>query len=428
VQSLAPAERCAARRGRLASLLPGTRLVVPAGRPAQRGNGQDLRFRAGSDYVYLTGDGTAGGVLVLDESGEATLYLDPPSGRADLRFFADYHHGEFWVGRRPELDDVEAALGLRCRPLAELDLSDVSRTRVRRGLDATVDSAVPFGNTFPDRELRAVLSELRLFKDPWEIDQIEEAVAVTMRGFEDVARALPTWHSERDAEVAFLARARREGNDSAFNPIAAAGAHATTLHWTRNDGPLRAGDLLLLDAGAESRTLYAADLTRTYPVGGTFSPAQRQMLDLVNAAQDAALAAVQPGRPYSDMRKAVGEVMADGLAEWGLLPADAGEDGLHRRFTICGPGHMLGLDVHDCGDARAATYLDGTFAPGHVLTVEPGLYFQADDLSLPEELRGIGVRVEDDVVVTETGHRNLSQDLPRRADDVEEWMARVRSD
>jgi len=109
------------------------------------------------------------------------------------------------------------------------------------------------------------------------------------------------------------------------------------------------------------------------------------------------------------------------------VPVDADEDDLHRRFTICGPGHMLGLDVHDCGNARAERYLDGVLEPGHLLTVEPGLYFQADDLMLPEELRGIGGRVEDDVVVTETGYRNLSKDLPRRADDVEEWLANLQT-
>jgi Xaa-Pro aminopeptidase len=286
-----------------------------------------------------------------------------------------------------------------------------------------VDAFVAVEDPFPDRELKAVLAELRLFKDAWEVEQIEAAVAVTMDGFADVARAIPTAVGERQIEVAFVSRARLEGNDSAFNPIAAAGPHATTLHWTRNDGPLRAGDLLLLDAGAESRTLYAADLTRTYPVSGTFTAAQRRMVELVNDAHEAALDAIAPGRPFGDFRAAVYAVMAEGLADWGLVPGEP--DDLHRRFTICGPGHMLGLDVHDCSDARATTYLEGTLRPGHVLTVEPGLYFQADDLTLPEELRGIGVRVEDDVVVTETGYRNLSQDLPRRADDVEEWLANL---
>jgi Xaa-Pro aminopeptidase len=375
-------------------------------------------------------------VLVLTPDGEghvATVYLEPPFGRGDLSFFNDYLRGDFWVGGRPSLGEVEEALGVAARPLDELrnDLQADVQTRVVRRIDPNLDALLEASDPYPDRELVAALSELRLVKDAWEVEQIEAAVAATVRGFEDVARALPGCvgeRGERCAEAAFLGRARRDGNDSAFNPIAAAGPHATTLHWTRNDGPLLDGDLLLLDAGVESETLYAADLTRTYPIGGVFSAVQRRMLELVNAAHDAALEAVAPGRPFRDFHRAVAAVMADGLADWGLVPEGAEEDDLHRRFTICGPGHMLGLDVHDCANARAATYLDGVLEPGNVLTVEPGLYFQADDLLLPEELRGIGVRVEDDVVVTKTGCRNLSEELPRRADGVEEWLAKLQTE
>jgi Xaa-Pro aminopeptidase len=427
-QALAPADRCAARRRELAARVAGDRVVVPAGRPARRGNGQEFRFRAESDYVYLTGDATAGGVLVIDPDGDATLYLDPPLGRGDLRFFNDYEHGDFWVGGRPALTDVEAALGLCCRPANRLrdDLGrDVSRTRLARGIDAGVDALVEAGDPFPDRELRALVSELRLVKDAWEVEQIEAAIATTIRGFADVAHGLSAFDGERRVETAFLARARSDGNDAAFNPIAAAGVHATTLHWMRNDGPLRSGELLLLDAGAESPTLYAADLTRTYPVCGTYSEPQRRMIELVNDAIDGALEAVAPGRPFRDFHRAVAATMAKGLADWGLVPVGAAEDDLHRRYTVCPPGHMLGLDVHDCPHARAGTYLDGVLEPGHVLTVEPGLYFQPNDLTLPEELRGVGVRIEEDVVVTETGCRNLSAMLPRRADDVEAWIARL---
>jgi len=233
--------------------------------------------------------------------------------------------GDFWVGGRLALEEVEEALGVCSRPLDQLrnDLTGEVRTRVARGIDPEVDALVEAGDTFPDRELRAVLSEIRLVKDEWEVEQIEAAVAASVRGFEDVARAIPNFvgeRGERQIEVAFLARARRDGNDSAFNPIAAAGPHATTLHWIRNDGPLLRGDLLLLDAGVESETLYAADLTRTYPVNGTFSGVQRRMLELVNRAHDAALEAVAPGRPFRDFHLAVATVMAEGLADWGSCP------------------------------------------------------------------------------------------------------------
>ena len=437
VRALAPSDRCSKRRALLSSLVPGDRVVVPSGRAAKRGNGQDVRFRPASDHVYLTGQAAAGAVLVLEPDGSehnATLYLDPPTSRDRREFFSDVARGELWVGARPSLAAVEEALGVECRPFGELEasLSPGVTTRVLRGLDEAVDSLVAVDDSFPDRELRAFLSELRLVKDEWEIRQIEDAVAATHAGFEDVVRELPGAlgpGGERRIESVFLRRARLDGNDAAFNPIVAAGSHATTLHWTRNDGALTAGDLLLLDAGAESHTLYAADLTRTFPLSGSFSEVQRRALDLLNDAHEAALAAIAPGRSFRDFHHAAAEVVSAGLADWGVLPAGRNRrSGFYRRFTICGTGHMLGLDVHDCAHARAATYLDGELRAGHVLTVEPGLYFQQDDLTVPEELRGIGLRVEDDVVVTETGVRVLSDRLPRRPADLEIWMAGLHSE
>ena len=426
----------ARRRERLSRMLPGERLVVPSGRAPQRGNGQEHRFRASSDYVYLTGDQSPEAVLVLDPDADghrATLFVRPPSDPDTVDFFQDYRHGELWVGRRPALSELEESAGIRCRPLGELAAAlDASvETRLRRGLDLFVDALVDAGDPYSDGELRALLSELRLVKDAWEVDQVEQAVAATIRGFEDVVRALPAaieGGGERHVEGTFVLRARSEGNDAAFNPIVACGAHASTLHWTRNDGPLRPGELLLIDAGVETRALYAADLTRTLPVAGVFTPEQRRLLELVNAAHEAALEEVRPGAAFRAFRRAAAKVTADGLADWGLLPVTAAESlrdesGLHRRYTLCAPGHMLGLDVHDCADARAETYLDGLLEPGNVLTVEPGLYFQSNDLTVPAVLRGTGVRIEDDVVVTETGCRVLSGRLPRRPDDIESWMA-----
>jgi Xaa-Pro aminopeptidase len=430
---------CAARRARLSAYLPGERLVVPAGEPRYRGNGQEHRFRPASDYVYLTGDRSLGGVLLLEPDGDghrASLFLRPPSGRDSRDFFRDHRHGELWVGRRAELAESEAALGIRCRPLDELAeaLAASVPTRCLRGVDAEVDAlAPPGGDPYPDAELKALLSELRLVKDAWEVMQIEAAVGATIRGFEDVVRRLPEAlrHGERYVEGVMALRARLDGNDTAFNPIVACGAHATILHWRDNGGALRPEELLLLDAGVESHTLYAADLTRTFPVSGAFTPVQRRMLELVNAAHESALAAIRPGCRFRDFHTAADAALAEGLAGWGLLPVSAAESlredaGLHRRFTLCAPGHMLGLDVHDCAHARAERYLDGLLEPGNVLTVEPGLYFQADDVTLPEELRGVGVRIEDDVVVTETGCRVLSEQLPRRPDEIEAWMAGLR--
>lgn len=240
-------------------------------------------------------------------------------------------------------------------------------------------------------------------------------------------RALRHPRGERWIEGVFNLRARAEGNGTGYETIAAAGAHACVLHWIRNDGPLDPAHLLLLDAGVETDTLYTADITRTLPLSGRFSRVGREVYELVLAAQEAGIAALRPGARFRDFHTAAMRVTAEGLREWGVLripveEALAEDSGLYRRYTLCSSGHMLGLDVHDCAKARAEAYLDGVLEEGQVLTVEPGLYLQPDDETLPLELRGIGVRIEDDLVITSEGARLMSGALPRGADAVEEWM------
>lgn len=407
---LPAADLTPARRARLSARFPGERLIVPAGELRVRSNDCDHRFRPHSAYAWLTGltgEDQAGHVLVLEPDGprghEAVLHLRPRSPRTDNGFYRDRRYGEFWVGRRADLAEAERMTGLRCVPLTDLP----------PGRNAAVDS-----------ELATVLSELRLVKDPWEVGQLQLAVDHTTTGFEDVVRALPRAlgepRGERWIEGVFGLRARAEGNGTGYETIAASGAHACVLHWIRNDGPLDARELLLLDAGVETDSLYTADITRTLPLSGRFSPVQRQVYELVLAAQDAGIAALRPGAAFRDFHRAAMRVIAEGLAEWGVLKNAEGE--FHRRYTLCSSGHMLGIDLHDCAQARAEAYLDGVLEEGQVLTVEPGLYLQPDDETLPRELRGIGVRIEDDLVITADGARLMSGALPRTPDGVEEWM------
>ncbi|MET8557614.1 aminopeptidase P family protein [Streptomyces sp. NPDC004959] len=430
------AAETAARRARLSAAFPGERLVIPAGNLKVRSNDTDYPFRASVEYAYLTGDQTQDGVLVLEPTAsghEATVYLLPRSNRENGEFWLD-GQGELWVGRRNSLTESEKLLGLPAKDVRELAgaLREASGpVRVVRGYDAGIEAALTDKVTGErDEELRVFLSEARLVKDAFEIGELQKAVDSTVRGFEDVVKVLDKARatSERYIEGTFFLRARVEGNDIGYGSICAAGPHATTLHWVRNDGPVRPGELLLLDAGVETHTLYTADVTRTLPIDGSFTALQRKIYDAVYEAQEAGIAAVRPGAKYADFHEAAQRVLATRLVEWGILegPVDRVlELGLQRRFTLHGTGHMLGLDVHDCAVARTETYKDGVLEPGMCLTVEPGLYFQADDLTVPEEYRGIGVRIEDDLVVTEDGNRNLSAALPRTADEIEAWMARV---
>ncbi|MFF0728485.1 aminopeptidase P family protein [Streptomyces sp. NPDC004134] len=436
----------AGRRARLSARFPGERLVVPAGALKVRSHDCDHRFRPHSAYAWLTGlagEDQAGHVLVLEPAGaeghEAVLYLRPRSARDTDEFYRDRRYGEFWVGRRPDLDEAAELTGVACRDLeglAKLTAGPRPEARVLSGLDARVDGLFdrgPHSAAEPDRdaELGAYLAELRLVKDAWEVGQLQLAVDHTAAGFEDVVRALPTAlrhpRGERWLEGVFQTRARAEGNGTGYETIAASGEHACVLHWIRNDGRLDPERLLLLDAGVETDTLYTADVTRTLPLSGRFSPVQRQVYRLVLDAQDAGIAALRPGARFRDFHQAAMAVIAEGLYDWGVLrvtpeEALAPDSGLYRRYTLCSSGHMLGLDVHDCAKARASAYLDGVLAAGQVLTVEPGLYLQPDDETLPLELRGIGVRIEDDLVITEDGARLMSDGLPRDPDAVEEWM------
>ncbi|MEV7638485.1 aminopeptidase P family protein [Streptomyces rubiginosohelvolus] len=439
LQPIPQAEHTANRRAALSARFPGERLVIPAGNLKTRSNDTEYAFRASTEYAYLTGDQTQDGVLVLEPTGdtghEATLYLLPRSNRENGEFWLD-GQGELWVGRRNSLTEAEQLLGIPAKDVRELPAALTEATgpvRNVRGHDAAIEAALTDKVTAErDEELRVYLSEARLVKDAFEIAELQKACDATARGFEDVVKSLDKAEatSERFIEGTFFLRARIEGNDIGYGSICAAGPHATTLHWVRNDGAVRAGELLLLDAGVETNDLYTADVTRTLPINGTFSPLQRKIYDAVYEAQEAGIAAVKPGADYRDFHDAAQRVLAEKLVEWGLL-GDLSVDkvlelGLQRRWTLHGTGHMLGMDVHDCAAARTETYVNGTLEPGVCLTVEPGLYFQADDLTVPEEYRGIGVRIEDDILVTEDGNRNLSDSLPRRADEVEAWMAQLK--
>ncbi|MFB7372544.1 aminopeptidase P family protein [Streptomyces sp. NPDC056222] len=434
LRPIAQAEHTAARRAALSARFPGERLVIPAGNLKTRSNDTEYSFRASTEYAYLTGDQTEDGVLVLEptKSGHtATIYLLPRSNRENGEFWLD-GQGELWVGRRHSLTEAERHLGIPAKDVRELAAALKEATgpvRAVRGHDAGIETALTDKVTAErDEELRVFLSEARLVKDAFEIAELQKACDSTARGFEDVVKVLDKAEatSERYIEGTFFLRARVEGNDVGYGSICAAGPHATTLHWVRNNGPVRSGDLLLLDAGVETTELYTADVTRTLPINGRYTELQRKIYDAVYEAQEAGIAAVKPGAAYRDFHDAAQRVLAEKLVEWGLVegPVDRVlELGLQRRWTLHGTGHMLGMDVHDCAAARTEAYVDTTLEPGMCLTVEPGLYFQADDLSVPEEYRGIGVRIEDDILVTEDGNRNLSDSLPRRSDEVEAWMA-----
>ena len=431
-----------ARREAATAAFPGKTLIIPAGAYKVRSNDTDYRFRPHTCFAWLSGlgqDREPDAVLVIAADSSAAMFFRPRCPRTDEEFYASSRYGEMWVGQRDSLDEMSARLQLPCRDIRDLEdaLAGHDLLVVRDADPAItdlVDQLRGSDGSVTDAALGTALAELRLVKDQFEAEEMRRACDATRVGFEAVARELPNavrhGRGERWVEGVFGLHARHLGNAVGYDTIAAGGDHANTLHWITNDGDLTEHDLILLDAGVEVESLYTADVTRTLPVGGTFTPAQRRVYDVVLAAQSAGIEACRAGAKFTDPHAAAIRVLANFFEELGILPCTAEEalsegGGQWRRWMVHGTSHHLGMDVHDCAEARREVYRAGDLAEGMVITVEPGIYFKSTDLLVPEEYRGIGVRIEDDILITVGDPENLSASLPRGADEVEAWLAEL---
>ena len=430
------------RREKLSKQYPGSRLIFPSGSLKIRSNDSDYPFRAHSAYSWFTGivasDCVPDSLFVMEPNGaghDALLFIHPRSPRNNDEFYKNARHGEFWIGRRMTLEETETKYELKVRQIESIAefLANKKETLIIRGEDKKLDQLVTESEE-KEKEFLNFTSLMRIVKDQYEIDEMQKAIDASVRGFADMVRVFPAATSvvrgERVIESAFYGRARLEGNENGYPSIVASGAHACVLHWIKNDGDVLPGDLILIDAGVEVESHYTADITRTFPVNGTFTEAQRKIYMIVYKAQQAGIAAVKPGAKFKDFHNACMVEIARGAAELGVLPVSVEESlkpesGLHRRWQFHGSGHHLGIDVHDCAHARKEQYAEAVLEAGMILTVEPGFYIQPDDTLFPEEYRGIGVRIEDDILVTESGAKILSNALPRHPDEVEAYMAKL---
>jgi Xaa-Pro aminopeptidase len=429
----------AARRARvLATLGAEGALVVPAAPELHVGTDGELRYLPDADLYYLTGYIEPEAVLVLCPSAESpyTLFVRP---RDPDR--------ERWTGARGGVEAAREQFGADAAfPLAELperlpklaagaDLLYVSLESGRAEVDAAVRSVMAAARRSRPRsgrgphtlvDPRLLLGPMRVIKDNHEIELIRLAAAITVDAFSDVAGIIRGADGEWQVEAALEHAFRRAGaSGPAFPSIVAAGASATVLHYVQNDGPIRTGDLLLIDGGARYR-MYCGDISRCYPASGRFTAEQRAVYDVVLRAHDAAVEQVTKGRTAADLHTAAERVLVEGMIELGLVSGttdDVIERGDHKQYYPHRTSHWLGLDVHDVGDYALPGGAAVRLRPGMVLTVEPGLYIPADDESAPAALRGIGVRLEDDLLVTADGHENLTARLPIRADDVEALLS-----
>jgi Xaa-Pro aminopeptidase len=425
------------RSALLESMGPGV-VLLPSAPTFIRNNDVEHEYRQSSDLYYLTGFEEPDSVLVLSNQH--------PSHRAVLFMRERDPDRETWDGPRLGVDRAIAALGIDAAfPIRELEtrlpdyLENHRRVHYRIGLDRAFDErflrALDVVRVRSRRGIEcpseivdpgASLHEMRLRKSAVEVDTMRKASAITRDAHLAAMRAALPGRYEYEVEAELMRVFRARGSERpAYGSIVGSGPNATILHYRKNDRRLEPGDLLLIDAGAEFG-LYASDVTRTFPVSGEFTPAQREIYELVLASQLAAIEAVKPGGTVEAIHDVAVSVLVDGLLSLGLLAGskeEVLETGSFRRFYMHRTSHWLGMDVHDVGRYHQAG-VPRPLEPGFVLTIEPGLYIadNAQNADVDPRFRGIGVRIEDDILVTAAGRDNLTHDIPKRVDELTEVL------
>ena len=433
---IAPASFAARRAEVLRRMGPGAVLILRSNPEQTRSHDTGFRFCQDSDFEYLTGFLEPDSVAVLTTAHAEhrfVLFVRP----RDLE-------KETWNGRRAGVEGAKLLYGADATfAIDELDkalpgyLEGAGTLYFTPGIDqafhARMDGWLAGLRRMRPRNGRGpaarvdhgtLVHEMRLFKSAEEVELLRRACRISSeahnRALEATRAGMPEYEIEALVDYVFRARG---GRGPGYNTIVAGGENGTILHYTENNMALRDGTLLLIDAGGEYEG-YTADITRTFPVGERFTPDQRRVYDIVLDAQRAAIASVRPGALFDDVHRAALETLVDGLIGLGVLEGERDEliaQKAFQPFYMHKTSHWLGLDVHDAGLYVDAAGKSRRLEPGMVLTVEPGLYFQRDDLTVPAKYRGIGVRIEDDVLVTLDGYEVLTDQLPTKADDVEAW-------
>ena len=410
--------------------------IIPAAREATRSNDTHYRFRQDSDFFYLTGFEEPDAIAVIKpgETHEYALFVRPRDPEREI-----------WDGRRAGVEGAKREFGAsEAFPIDEFQsllpeiLNDAEILYYRLGVNSDLDEKIireisrmrslnrkPINPPQTIIDPATIVHELRVVKSPEELEIMQRAADIAAEAHCEAMKAVRPGMREYEIEALIEQVFRRHGSAGpAYTSIVGAGANATVLHYINNDGELRDGDLLLLDAGAEYKG-YASDITRTFPINGRYSSAQREIYDLVLKAQMSCVEMVRPGVTHDQLKQHSIEVLTEGMVELGLLKGDPEQlikDKKYEKFYMHGLGHMLGIDVHDVGryyygnESRA-------LEPGVVMTVEPGIYVAADSKDVPEKYLGIGVRIEDDVLCTNNGPKVLTTKVPKQAEEIEALMS-----
>lgn len=417
---------------------PNSIAIIPAAHEVTRSYDSEFKFRQDSDFWYLTGFPEPDAIAVIDPSSKKpfTLYVRPrdpmmetwygrrqgvegavKNFKADRSFSVDKFAADL-----PQLLDGKDKLYYRFSVDRVLDtrvLDYLSGQRVRR-----LKTAYP-PHTIIDPTI--ITGEMRLHKSDDEIEMMQTAATISAEAHILAMQKVKPGMNEAQVESLIEAFMRDKGASGvAYNSIIGGGDNATILHYVENNMPLKDGDLILIDAGAEYKG-YAADITRTFPINGKFSKAQREVYDVVHDVQLKCIDFTVVGNTHQKRQEYSIELLTEGMKQLGLLKGktkDLIKKKAYLKYYMHGVGHWLGLDVHDAGryfvDQQAKQ--SKPYAPGMVLTVEPGLYIPPDDKSAPAKYRGIGVRIEDDILVTDDGNRNLTAKVTKDADEIEALM------
>jgi Xaa-Pro aminopeptidase len=417
-------------------MAPKSVAIIPGAHEPRRSNDTHYRFRQDSDFFYLTGFEEPDSVAVIrpEKDPKYTLFVRPRDPEREI-----------WDGRRAGVEGAKSEFGAgEAFPIAEfeskladfLDGADILyyRLGMDRELDETIIKEISRMRAWNRKPIHppqtivdpaTIVHELRVVKLPEELEIMQAAADIAAEAHVEAMKAVRPGMKEYEVEALIEQVFRRHGAAApAYTSIVGAGPNATVLHYINNDGDLRDGDLLLVDAGAEYKG-YASDITRTFPINGRYSPAQREIYDLVLKAQMSCVEMVRPGVTHEQLKQHSIEVLTEGMVELGLLqgkPEELIKEKKYEKFYMHGLGHMLGIDVHDVGryyygqDSRA-------LEPGVVMTVEPGIYVAPDAKDVPEKYLGIGVRIEDDVLCTNNGPRVLTTKVPKDPEQIEALMA-----
>ncbi|EMM6761111.1 Xaa-Pro aminopeptidase [Pluralibacter gergoviae] len=427
------------RQALLAQMQPGSAAIIFAAPEAPRNADSEYPYRQSSDFWYFTGFNEPEAALVLIKSNDTHNHSVLFNRVRDLT-------AEIWFGRRLGQQAAPAKLGVD-RALAFSEIDD-QLYQLLNGLDAVYHAQGEYAYaddilfraldklrkgsrqnlTAPPAVIdwRPIVHELRLFKSAEELEVMRRAGEITAlahtRAMQKCRPGMFEYQLEGEIHHEFT---RHGARYPSYNTIVGGGENGCILHYTENESELRDGELVLIDAGCEYQS-YAGDITRTFPVNGKFTPAQRAIYDIVLESLETALRLYRPGTSIAEVTNAVVRIMVTGLANLGILKGEVDQlilDNAHRPYFMHGLSHWLGLDVHDVG--YYGTDRSRLLEPGMVLTVEPGLYI-APDADVPAEYRGIGIRIEDDIVITADGNENLTASVVKCADDIEALMAAAR--